>query len=269
MKALTVLAAACCALALGACGNLPNEKVLEDFNPPVVSRLETTSSPAPSESVVLADRILRRESGALLMEAGRRRTLAHEIGSMLSRLRDAYPATAEVTARQTHGFGTILVAFEPDLFDAVSGLLDDATGPVALRTGHAEFDALNARLGLWGVKLFSFSPLAVFYVDEHANTSLASLLYSALDGIDYAQPDMFLGDGSDIEASKVRGTWHVVLQRAWGDCPAGCLHREFQFFTVGGSRVSRHIPAQAASTFTFAALLAERGWQEALPPDAR
>ena len=113
MKALPVLAAACCALALGACGNPPNEKAIEDFSPPVVARLETTSSPAPSESVVLADRILRRESGALLMEAGRQRTLAHEIGSMLSRLRDAYPATAEVTARQAHGFGTILVAFEP------------------------------------------------------------------------------------------------------------------------------------------------------------
>lgn len=54
-----------------------------------------------------------------------------------------------------------------------------------------------------------------------------------------------------------------------GTVRPACLHREFQFFTVGGSRVSRHIPAQAASTFTFAALLAERGWQEALPPDAR
>lgn len=189
MKALPVLAAACCVLALAGCGNLPNEKTLEDFNPPVVSRLETTTPPAPSESVVLADRILRRESGALLIEAGRRRTLAHEIGSMLSRIRDARPATAEVTARQTHGFGTILVALEPDLFDAVSGLLDDATGPVALRTGHVEFDALNARLGLWGVKLFSSSSLAAFYVDEHANVFLASRLYSALDGIDHAAPD--------------------------------------------------------------------------------
>lgn len=269
MKVLPVLAAACCALALADCGNLPNEKTFEDFNPPVVSRQETKAPPAPSESVVLADRILRRESGALLIEAGRRRTLAHEIGSMLSRIRDARPATAEVTARQTHSFGTVLVALEPDLFGIVSSLLDDASGPVALRTGHMEFDALNARLGLWGVKLFSSSSLAAFYVDEHANVFLASLLYSALDGIDYAAPDMFLGDGSDIEAAKVGGTWHVVLRRAWGDCPAGCLHQEFQFFTVDGSRVDRRTPAQAAGTNTFAALLAGRGWQEALSPDAR
>lgn len=122
MKALPVLTAACCAMVLAGCGNPPNETALGDIDPPVVSLPETTPPPAPSEPVILADRLLRRESGALLMEAERRRALAREIGSVLSRIRDAYPATAEVTALQTHAPGTILVALEPELFDTVSGL---------------------------------------------------------------------------------------------------------------------------------------------------
>lgn len=101
------------------------------------------------------------------------------------------------------------------------------------------------------------------------NVFQASLLYSALDGIDHAQPDMLLGDGPDIEASKAGGTWYVVFRRAWGDCPAGCLHQEFRFFTVSDGRVDQLAPARAADTDAFAALLAERGWLEARPPDAR
>ena len=53
----------------------------------------------------------------------------------------------------------------------LSDVLDDATDPVTLRTGYAEFDALNARLGLSAVALYLDT--AVFYVDEHANIEAA------------------------------------------------------------------------------------------------
>lgn len=35
------------------------------------------------------------------------------------------------------------------------------------------------------------------------------------------------------------------IDRAWGDCPSGCLHRETAFFTVTGDKGSEAEPATA------------------------
>ena len=36
-------------------------------------------------------------------------------------------------------------------------------------------------------------------------------------------------DGSDIAMHKTSGNWHVVMRKAWGDCPSGCIHEETHF----------------------------------------
>ena len=114
------------------------------------------------------------------------------------------------------------------------------TGQVALHTGHEDFDALNARLGLSAVELFPFvGNECVFYFDEPLNVGEAIRVYSMLEGIEYAEANNFLGDGTDIDAVKSQGTWHVAVRRAWGDCPSGCIFHEIVFFTVKNSDVER------------------------------
>ena len=102
----------------------------------------------PTEAATLADQILRREDDSLLLDEAERRQLADEIASVLSSIRDAYPAVEDITASTSYVFGELLVGLEPQLFDAVASLLEDQTGPVTLQTGYAEFDSLNGTLGL-------------------------------------------------------------------------------------------------------------------------
>ena len=229
---------ACCALTLAGCG------AFGAAGAPVVVRVDSQSRPMPTEpveAVVLAHRILQRESDDLLLDAGQRRELAREIDLVLSRIRETYPTMADVTVRQKYEFGALVLKLDPDLFRTVQVLLPE-TGHVALHTGHEDFDALNARLGLSAVELlfriFSINT-CVFYFNELLNVDEAIRAYSMLEGIEYAEANSFWGDGPDIDAVKSQGTWHVAVRRAWGDCPAGCIHQETFFFTVKGSDVER------------------------------
>jgi hypothetical protein len=45
----------------------------------------------------------------------------------------------------------------------------------------------------------------------------------------YAEPNGIIGDGNDIVA---RANRTYTLSRGWGDCPAGCISREYFDFTV-------------------------------------
>ena len=232
---------------------------LEVLKAPVVVRGEFREVPTPAEAVVLAHRILQRESDELLLDTGKRHAFARNIQTILSRIRNTHPATADVAVRQSHALGQLILGVEPDLLRILSDVLDDATDPVTLRTGYAEFDALNARLGLSAVALYLDT--AVFYVDEHANIEAAIEAYVALEGIGYAEPNVHLGDGPDIEASMSQGIWHVVVRNAWGDCPSGCVDEELFFFTVQGPDVERIERLRAMDRDVFAALVESRGWR--------
>ena len=116
--------------------------------PVVVLRPDGWTPPMPPEADILADRLLRREYDSLLLEAAERRQLADEISAVLLSIRDAYPTVADITVRVPYLFGELLLGLEPQLFETVASLLEDAAGPVALHTGYAEFDTLNESLGL-------------------------------------------------------------------------------------------------------------------------
>ena len=249
-----------CALALAGCCIPPNPSTLNDGRASTVAGTDP-HAPLASESVVLADRLLRRESDSLLLDARQRRELGHEIERMLMRIRDAYRATAEISVWQAHEPGVLLLGLEPDLFEAASGLLDGVNEPSASRTGHAELDALNSKVGLWAVRPFPFASVVAMYFDEHVNLDAARRAYLKIDGVRTAEPDARAGDGPDIEASKSRGVWHVIVRNAWGDCPAGCTHAEMSFFTVEGGSVDQIKPSQAMSMAEFAALAGIRGWR--------
>ncbi|MDE0098500.1 MAG: hypothetical protein OXM87_02630 [Truepera sp.] len=205
---------------------------------------------------------MRRRSDDLLFEVKQRGELIAEIEQILSQIRDAYPAMTEIGVRETHQPRTLLIELKPDLFEAVSRLTNGRGGSAVPRTGHVEFDTLNASLGLQAVELFPLLPSGpvFFYFGEHLNIDAAIRAYTAIEGVEYAEPDAFLGDGSDIDIHKSRGTWHVIARKAWGDCPSGCLYQELFFFTVKGGEVDQIEGAQAMHMVAFAELVAARGW---------
>ena len=253
--------AACCALALTGCSDSINPGAPSEAEAPVVVLSDAWEPPTLTEASILADRLLRRQDDSLLLDAAERRELAREIAPVLTRIRYAYPAVADITVRAPYAFGELVLALESWLFEAVSSLLDDSTGPVVLRTGHADFDALNARLGLSVVvEMFPISGTVIFYFNEYLNVAAAARAYATMEGIEYAESNAYLGDGSDIDAVKSEGRWYVVARRAWGDCPAGCINEVLDFFIVNGDDVERIERTQAMDRVEFRDLVMSRGW---------
>ena len=266
--------AAGCALALTGCSGSTDSTASTDSidsvdmevpdaaaAPVVVLRPDGWEPPMPTEAAILADRILRREDDRLLLDEAERRQLAGEIVLVLSSIRDAYPQVADIAARTPYAFGELVLELEPQLFEAVVSLLDDQTGPVTLQTGYAEFDSLNETLGLSVVvNLFRRFQTVTFFFNEYLNVPAAVAAYGMLEGIEYAEPNAYVGDGPDLNALKSEGRWYVVARRAWGDCPAGCINEELLFFIVDDTAVEMIDSEEAVDIAEFEELVMNRGW---------
>ena len=249
---MTFRLAACCVLVLAACSELTDSETPKDAPAPVVAQPDAWVRPMPGEAAVLADRILRREHDGLLIDAAKRRELAEEIASVLSRIREAYPEVADVAARPAYVFGQLLLTLETWLFKTVASLVENQDGPVLLRTGHVPFDALNEELGLTVV--LDASPsfgVVLLYFNEYLNVPVAAAMYEGMEGVKYAEPDAWAGDGPDIDLLRSEERWYMVARRAWGDCPAGCIHEELHFFIADDAFVERIAPAQAVAIPEF------------------
>ena len=216
---------------------------------------------ADAEAQFLADRIFRREGGIPSPGDERQYALGREVRQLLLLIRRAYPAMAEVHVREEYRPGRIILGLEGELRDIVIGTWNDENALAPPPTGHAAFDDLNAKLGLSAAETLRHGGFAFLDVDERVDVMEAAYWYSTIDGVDYARPDWAVGDGPDIDAAWVQGTWHVVFRNAWGDCPSGCIYRELSFFTVTDARVARVEPAEARAMEPFASLLADTRWR--------
>ena len=213
-----------------------------------------------TDSAVLAARVARRaeEEGAALPPTGGR--LGAELARALAAVRAASPKMAEVRARSPFEPGTLIVALEPALFDAVSNALPAPGERAALCTGHAGFDRLNAALDLRAVMPFDFISAILVRFDPLRDVERAALSYAGIEGVTHVEPNFALGDGPDIEVAWVDGTWYLVFREAWGDCPSGCLYSALHYFIEREGEVERVAHKRAAEIATFARLVGERRW---------
>ena len=235
--------AACCALGLACAASLPMPS-------PGGSRPTATG-----EARVLAERILRRESDRLLFDERRLGALARELDGVLALVRERDPALATIRARRRQDPATLLLGVEPGLLQAIAGRGDDGR-----LTGDRAFDALNGRLGVRRMRLYPALRIVVLQTGAGIDIDAARRAYAAIDGVAFAEPDARPGDGSDIEAARSAGLWHVVFRRAWGDCPSGCTNAELFCFAVNRTEIRRVEPRLARGMEGFAVLLARRGW---------
>ncbi len=232
---------------------------------PVVTR-GTLGRTSETDSMILARRVIARPDNK--MESGTPDFLGYslidDIARVLRMIRAVSPEMVEVSARPKWEPGTLILRLEPSLFEAVSVSLPEegVSGPFC--TGHPEFDALNAAVGLRGVEIFPLEYVSAvvirFHPREHIHS--ASISYQGIEGVIYARPDFVLGDGSDIEVLWSDGKWYAVFRKAWGDCPSGCIFSEIQFFVEHEGEVERIAPERAEEIEGFARILAERGWMQ-------
>ena len=218
---------------------------------------------ALSEAEVLAAHVLRSadttpEGMADLPDGGV--GLAAELERVLGAVRAAFPEMGEVTVRAPWEPGALILKLEPALFEAVSSALAAPGASAPLCTAVKDFDALNAAVGLVAVQTFSFASSVVLRFDPQRDVLLSALAYASVDGVRHVEPNFILGDGSDIDARWVDGTWHLVFREASGDCASGCIFTELHFFTERDGAVERLGAERSARSPPFVRILLERQW---------
>ena len=230
-----------------------------DAEPLVVTILDSWSDappvPARSDAEILADIILARKTADFYFDLPQRNRLIGEIEGVLSLIRAAYPPMGEIHAGEGYEPGMLTIYPERDLYEILKGLLQDKQGQIRFETGNADFDALNAKLGVQKVRwrgdaLKSFS----FYFDRHLNLGTAIEAYSKVEGVRDVWGNPPVGDGDDIQAFKQGEAWYVIFKHGWGDCLSGCIYEEFFCFTVTGTVVERIPTAQAQTMPPFQVL---------------
>lgn len=69
--------------------------------------------------------------------------------------------------------------------------------------------------------------------EDPVNSVGLSAAFEGISGVRYAESNRLVGDGGDIRASVLDNGIRLRYSRAWGDCPAGCIHRTTWTFRVG------------------------------------
>jgi hypothetical protein len=210
-----------------------------------------------SDATIIASGILSHESSELLFDSQEFAALSEELERVLSLIRNAYPATASIHARDPYVAGQVMLTVESPLKEAIQNAVSSQPGTTGFVTGQAAFDALTAQLG--GVRGLRTDDLqkrgyVLLCLDDRVNVPPASVAYSGLEGVRNVGINWMGGDGPDIDALRDGDTWYVVFRDAWGDCPAGCTEGELYYFTVTDDTVMTVEPAQAAVDPKFASL---------------
>ena len=250
---------------INGCGDSAGDEVLieEEAAPLVVTMIDGRGPYTKrSDAEILADQILQRETEDFFFDTAQRNQLIEEIRQVLSAIRAAYPPMNEIHAEENANPGVLVVSLERDFYEIVENMLKDKQGPFRFETGNADFDALNAKLGVQVVKLGpARSRSLIFLFDERLNLRVASEAYLMVEGVEYAYSHGPLGISADIEAFKQGETWYVIFLNGWGDCPAGCIYQEVLCFTVTGTDVEMIPTAQAQTMPPFQELDAtQRSW---------
>ena len=205
------------------------------------------------DAEILADTILRHETEDFYFDIPQRNQLIKEIEGVLSLIRATYPPMNEIHAEDPVEPGVLVVFPERDFYEILKEMLQDKQGLFRFKTGNAEFDALNAKLGVQEVRLGSGLLRAViFWFDKRLNLKVASEAYSMVEGVRRAKAESgALGISANIQAFKQGETWYFIFRNGWGDCPAGCIYQELFCFTVRGTDVERIPTAQAQTMPPF------------------
>jgi hypothetical protein len=100
-------------------------------------------------------------------------------------------------------------------------------------TGIKELDDLVNKYSITIKRSYKSFPMSfIMYAPQRNNLNALCLLFSKIQGVSFAEPNGYMGDGNDITA--VVGASKIVytFTLGWGDCPAGCIASHFWEFEV-------------------------------------
>jgi hypothetical protein len=112
-------------------------------------------------------------------------------------------------------------------------------------TGNPAIDGLMNRwdLHLKNYYAWSFGHAVVLEAPYELNMHALAKKFGAVEGVRYAEPNSWGGDGNNIRAEWTSPlALRLTYSLGYGDCPAGCINRrfwEFEVYTTGDVQFNR------------------------------
>jgi hypothetical protein len=139
------------------------------------------------------------------------------IGQDLAAIRYAFPEISDIHVFPDWSPGKLIV-----------GLTENGWAEYQAGT-FAELDSLNAEYGPVSIEPHPSTRYLVLEYEALYHPEVLSVIYEGIDGVRYAGPDIFFGDGNDIYTEQLT---FYTFKRGWGDCPSGCIYEDFWVFSV-------------------------------------
>lgn len=139
------------------------------------------------------------------------------IRNELAAIRAAYPDMEDVGHLPLWVAGEVLVKFSHEAMEQIRASNYHDLDSLEEELGRIHVDTSWFRIS-WGKLTF----------DQPYHAGVLSDLVVATEGIVFAEPNHYIGDGDHIEVA-----WpHYIFSRGWGDCPSGCIYRHYWRFYV-------------------------------------
>jgi hypothetical protein len=150
--------------------------------------------------------------------------LYSQIKADLAAVRSQYgtvlPWVQEITHRPAWVSGSLAVGF------------DDMTAQGVVRGEYEAWDELNREYGVTDISEVTVWGVVTLTFEDSLHPERLAELYVALPGVEYAEPDLYVGDSSNVQATQTDSGLGYLFSRGWGDCAAGCIHSEYWYFIV-------------------------------------
>ena len=210
----------------------------------------------PPDGQVIAYRILAQGSSDLLLPAAEAEGLVAEAEGVLSRIRAEYPSLSEIHTIPEYALGQVIIGTTESLAADISRAMGGQRSAGPIVSGHVALDQLNRDLRFTGLTSNLVLRSFLICIDRLTDIESAAEAYNRLDGVLYAEPNFYGGDGSDIAVERQEDTWYVVFREGLGDCPAGCTDQNLYFFVADRTGV-REVAWDAALSHPVLRGLAE------------
>ncbi len=116
---------------------------------------------------------------------------------------------------------------------------DSSTAEMVANGEYHAWDELNMEYQVTEIDTTSIrNNWVILYFKDKLNPRHLSGLYSGLQGVRYAEPNMRFGGSSNVYPGQTMRGISYLFNEGWGDCPSGCMHHRYWYIVV---ELNRHI----------------------------
>ena len=188
------------------------------------------------DAALLAFQITRGVEGdaaSIVLPDPLRETLQNALGHVWHRsdlpVRDSVVVQFDIHPRLQFSIHSLLIRVETEA-DWIQAWVD-----WEIVTGNAEVDQITQEWALTLEEPLDPNdpfPIARLYSEEARNLLSLSSEFEGIEGVRYAYPVQYLGDGNTIEVAPRGNAIELLYSKGFGDCPSGCTGRHYWRFSV-------------------------------------